>query len=248
MAPIQLPMTNWPWTFFFGDESLLKNPVMHIGGFLSWSEKIALKSMGMSTILWWSNQNPEEDLAFSNLKLDITNTGCTDSLNSILEDTGISLCETEIEAYIRDELYNGGNSFDAVFNRCFKSRVIEFYDDEQEQAFHQFLNDLWESIKNSYNPFEDQKNGKLRNQILKIIDKQLEWLRYLDKNSYQPEDLPAEEMISFAQASSMLTELLFTLDDSCDWNDIQQFDDLIKNIQYIDDSVDMIINQISKRI
>ncbi len=236
------------WTFFYADESLLKNPVMHIGGFLSWSDEIAIKTVGMCAILWWSDQDPEDELDFGEAGFTTENTGCTDSLNSILEDTGISLCQTEIEAYMCDELFGGGNSFDAVFRRCFKSRVIEFYDNEQEKAFHRFIKDLWKSIKKTYNPFKDQKSGELRHHILKIIDKQLEWLRFLDKNKCLPEDLPAEEMISFAQASSMLTELLSALDDSCDWNDIQQFDDLVKNIKYIDDSVDMIIDQISKHI
>ncbi len=236
------------WSFYCGEDFLLKSPVMHIGGFLSWSEKIAINSVGMSSVLWWSDQNPEDELKFGESAFPISSSGCTDSLDSILGDIGISLCQIEIEAYMRDELFAGGNSFDTVYNRCFKSRVFEFYDDEQEEAFDRFMKDLWKSIKKSYNPFKSQKSAKLRSQILKIIDKQLEWLRSLDQKNFLPEDLPAEEMISCAQASGLLTQLLSTLDNDYDDNDAQLFDDLVKNIKSIDESVDMIIDQVGKLI
>ena len=236
------------WAFFYGEDELLTTPAIHIGGFLNWCKEVSIKAVGIRSILWWHDQNPQDELYFGELQDKMHFTGCTDSLDSILEDIGVSLCQIEIEAYMCDEIYRGGDGYDVVIDRCFKSRTIEFYDDEQEKMFYKFIKKLWGSTKKTYNPFKDQQIGKIRSKILSILDKQLNWLRTLDQKNFQPDDLPSDQMVALAEASGLMKQLLSALAMEGECDDIDHQDQLHNIIDEVNDSVDMIIEQMNQTL
>jgi len=231
-----------------GETSLMETPSMHIGGFLSWSRNVGIKKMGTGSILWRKDEDPDHELDLGDFQGDLINTGSTDSLDSILEDLGVSLCQSEIESYMRDELFKGNDKLDCVIDRCFKSRILEFYDERQNKAFKKYLQDLWKSIKHNYNPFQDQQRGEIRRRILQIIDKQLQWLRSLDKKNMLPGSLPGMEMITLAESSGMLNQMLIALESEASMPDKKELDTLIDTIDQLESTIQLLMDDVNDKI
>ena len=78
--------------------------------------------------------------------------GDDDCLEAILDDLGLSLSIGEIEAYMRDELFQGDRDLRRAVERCLQGRPIRFYSRTQEKAFHRFLREMWDELQRSYDP------------------------------------------------------------------------------------------------
>lgn len=180
------------YAFFFSGDYVIKNPLIHFGGFLAQSKKVSFKQLGGKTFLWYEDEEPGMDdlIRLSEIS------GNFDSLEDILKDIKSSVTLIEIEAHMRDELYNRASDYSAVLKRCFKNWIPEFFDSYQEDKFHLYLKEHWEEIKTSYNFFTDQKRGKIRNWALKIFEKWHEWFKKLDDEQVSMDALPQEEIIN----------------------------------------------------
>jgi uncharacterized protein with von Willebrand factor type A (vWA) domain len=141
-------------------------------------------------------------------------TGSVESLEKILQEIGVSLRPHEIEAFMRDELFHGRKSLEAVNERCFSGRELVFSDDAQQVAFDNFMDELWEEVVEDYNRFTDEVHGKLRTKALTLVEDQMAFLRSLDRLRIMPDQLPREEMLSFSEISGVLSQLLDILNNA----------------------------------
>lgn len=127
------------------------------------------------------------------------------SLNDILKDIGSFLTQTEVEAFILDQIYHGELMFEAFFQRCFGSERISFNDDVQEAAFLNYLEDLWETRASAYNRFEDQDKGQVRARLVEIISERLDWMHQISAMEVDITEL--ENHKSFEELARLSTHL-----------------------------------------
>ena len=128
------------------------------------------------------------------------------TLDSILEYMGYSLGKGEVEGYMRDELYSGGNDLKNVLNRCYDNRD-EYYPEAAQKLYVQ-TEKLWEKVKKNYNVFADKRIGKLRSQVLELSDKNLKWLRNIDSSGVSFSDIPNELVDSLMEITAQLMHLI----------------------------------------
>ncbi|MFA6568538.1 MAG: hypothetical protein WCS96_10025 [Victivallales bacterium] len=196
------------------EPSLMENVFISYGEFLKITQKISIKPFGTKTsVLWRNDENPVDSLNLGPNDFAIS-TGSVESLEKILREIGVSLTPHEIEAFMRDELYHGRKSLEAVSERCFSGRELIFSDEAQQVAFDNFMDELWEEVIEDYNRFTDETHGKLRAKALALVEEQMAFLRSLDRMRVMPDQLPREEMLSFSEISGVLSQLLDILNNA----------------------------------
>lgn len=196
------------------DSSLMENVFISYGEFLKITQNISIKPFGTKTsVLWRNDENPVDSLDLGPKDFRIS-AGSVESLENILRDVGVSLHTHEIEAFMRDELYHGRKSLEAVSERCFNGRELIFSDEAQQVAFDNFMDELWEEVTEEYNRFTDELHGKLRSKALALVEEQMAFLRSLDRMRVMPDQLPKDEMLAFSEISGVLSQLLDILNNA----------------------------------
>ena len=200
---------------FAGPPFLLTEPGMHFGGFLSWSREVRLRGDSTRTFLWFRDEEPPE--LFELFDEDVFNDdGDGDGeLESLMEFLGLSVNEDAYEAFIRDELFSGGNNLDNVVERILTGRPVDF-SEEHRQAFIAISAELWDDISADYDRERDAVAGPLRQCVLEIFTDQVKWIRRLDRINVDIADLPQESFVAFSQVASITNMLLTKLNDPDD--------------------------------
>ena len=98
------------YAFFKGGKFLVETPGLSIGKFLEQTKKVEITGIGIHTILWRKGESPEDALPFGPEEFEFQMTGTTESLSAILEDIGGVVTAGEVEAYMRDECYQGSKN------------------------------------------------------------------------------------------------------------------------------------------
>ncbi len=191
--------------YFYAGKQALKSPPLHLGGFIDSCRTVHIVDYGVETRLWHESRLDPSALRIPD---SVEPMGATGSLDAIFQDMGISLSKVEVEAFMRDELFHRREEMDGVIRRIFAGRPAEFHSPEQLGDFDTYLQKLWERVKRSYNFFADQAAGEARSRILAILERQLEWLRSMDRRRVPLEILPVQEMTGAAQGAGYLVGLL----------------------------------------
>ncbi len=202
------------YAFYFAGKELIKDPAIHLGGFLGKTDFLGFQKFGDETYLWRTSENIEE--AFVSSWEPSPMRGSDHSLEAILDDIGVSLSEEDIEAYMRDEMFHRGDSLESVLKRCFSGRQIDFYNQKQEHKFYRFVDDLWRDVKKKYNFFTDQEGGRLREKGLKIIDSHLKWMRDMELSGVDLaglQDWPEDKLVAAGQAAEKVSMILAVLNE-----------------------------------
>lgn len=207
--------------FYYGGKFLTENPVIHIGGFLAKSRRIELAQMASQTLLWRRGESPTSwvfpDLALTRRPA----TGVTDSLDAMLQDLGVSLRKSDIEAYMRDEICCGGGSLGAALQRSLRWRgELNFFNNRQRLAFSHQIESLWVETSKTARSGQEEIN-RLRGRALRIMDAKLEWLRKLDSKGVSVYELPSAEFLTLSDSMSMLSSILEELNSG----DVQESED-----------------------
>lgn len=196
-----------------GGRTLVETPMSTIGAFLSKSEEFSIQNVMDQTTLWHKDVELDmDDLVDDMDDQDGLADLDPDSLDGLLGFLGYNLNESDVTAYMKDELYNGGDSFERAC-RWKDDRGVG--DAECEDAIHDLerdLQEIWDDIREDYNRFED-KGGALRTEMLRIKDAHLAWLRTLDDNHIDPKDMPKEEVYQLMQLTSVCDNMLAMLND-----------------------------------
>ena len=130
-------------------------------------------------------------------------------LDTALLSLGLAVRGPEVEAYVKDELYRGGSSPDAVVRRVLEGRRARPGRDPQE--LERLVMSLWHRVKKDYDPGRDRTAGRYRFQALWILDGNLRWLRRLDHRGVDPDALEPQLGLLLARLMAVVTQILVTL-------------------------------------
>lgn len=115
--------------------------------------------------------------------------GQATDLDGLLSEMGYDLGSTEVEAFMLDELFNGGGNLAAVMERCFGAEPLEFLDAVQEAMFLNHIEMRWEDVVERYDRDRDIRNGPVRERVLELIEERLVWERNRGADSSAPREL-----------------------------------------------------------
>ncbi|MDR2403534.1 MAG: plasmid pRiA4b ORF-3 family protein [Spirochaetaceae bacterium] len=202
------------YAYYFAGRRILKKPPLHLGKLVNNSSGIYFVAFGMESRLWY-----EEQLTLSTLGIDKTGSRreFPGTFNGVLESLGVIFTEVEVEAYLRDALFScRGNRdgedaiHDAVLERLFPGGTIFFASEQTAQEFWRHFMKLRNRVMRTYNYFTDQKTGKIRAEVLGILDAHYAWMRSLDEqeDEMNPDNLPIQVFAGIVQAMGFLTSFL----------------------------------------
>lgn len=130
-------------------------------------------------------------------------------LDTALLSLGLALRGPEVEAYVKDELYRGGSSPDAVVRRVLEGRRARPGRDPEE--LERLVMSLWRRVRKEYDPAHDRTAGHYRFQALWILDGNLRWLRRLDQQGVDPDALEPQLGLLLARLMAVVSQILQTL-------------------------------------
>jgi hypothetical protein len=188
-------------------------PPIHLGGFIELTNKVHILSMGFETKLWH-----EKDLKFSQYLKDVgsdrpSQGPAPGSLDALLGELNAPCSVVEVEAFMRDEFYRhkGVISLDefddyteAVALRVFGDHAKQF-SEKQWAAIEKQFRKLWTKVSKSYNYFQDQVGGKVRNSLLITLEDYLEWMEGLGHRFTISADSPAQRVAGLGQYIASFT-------------------------------------------
>ncbi|MHB9139289.1 MAG: hypothetical protein ACYC4Q_07800 [Victivallaceae bacterium] len=213
MEPIEAFLSR---AFFLSDHSLLESPSSMPVNLLNKRDYLSLDvSESGSALIWekdrefdlmdmddWDEEELESDENFPDEE--------ESGLDKLLQIMGFATNDEELAAYMRDELFSGGNSLDNVKKRCLDNRIEQHYPDLQKE-FNKEILSLWKTVKKEYNIFRDNPQGKIRKKGLEILDAHTEWIRTLDSANVTPDRQLESKLKEIMQVIGPVTGLVLFL-------------------------------------
>ncbi|MDR2500213.1 MAG: plasmid pRiA4b ORF-3 family protein [Treponema sp.] len=204
--------------YFHAGAEVLKNPPLHFGGLLHASDRLYLVSLGMESRLWHEQTLTMSVIAPWEKREARYN---PESFPEVLEASGILRKEAELEAYIREELFqrrgaceDPGELGRRVLERIKQGEEFAFAGEILEHAFNRHFKRLVNRVIRRYNYFADQDVQKIRSQILLTLDDYYAWLHGLDAfDAVDPSQIQLQTFAETAQTISFLAGFLEPLNE-----------------------------------
>ena len=209
--PLDIP-TQLSYAFFYGDENLRKYPQSSIGGYLSASKEITISRLGQQRCLWMTGENPADYV----METIPSSKKVISSTDGLLRELGYPYTEEELEGYMRDALFNKDEELNGVLDRCMPDRDVRFSGEVQKADFYAQTNNLWEEVCSSYNLFNDQVTGKLRDKALKLTDEYTAWMYRVNRSLHVSTSSPQEDILELSQAAAHLSGIIARLNNPQD--------------------------------
>jgi hypothetical protein len=215
---------------------LLNNPVIDIPGFLQLSKNIHISYINDNAV-FSSNEHPDLADAFSDFdhfseymnEMTQMDPDSLDTIDDILKFIGHDLIEEEVKAYMYDELFHKGASFEAVWQRCFEDTSAAFAEFScLEDNLRILMKKLWKSVKSDYKPENDKLKGPLREEYLKIKDSHNRWLRKIVTGNEKV--FLSDDLLEIAKLSRCLSEFIIR----CNYDfpyEINNFDEALEELK-----------------
>lgn len=131
-----------------------------------------------------------------------------DSIEPLLRELGLSINTVTLYAMGLDAFFRRKPTVEALVERIFKGREIRYPHKEAERHFTGVLTILIKNIASSYNIFQDQQTGPLRQAALDTGDELVAWFRRLDKNQVSLDELPPAVVEELLQLSEQTDEII----------------------------------------
>jgi hypothetical protein len=175
--------------------SPMRNPPLSLASFFATQKDIAVKLVEDRAIFWDADDDPQAGgLAELESGLDV-----------FFRQLGLSISESDAEAYMRDALFRGKHNPDAVLARVAVGKALFFRSAEDQEEFHGRWCELWDDVRALYLPGRDPY-GEIRTDFLALNDLCLAVLHRLDD---PPENrLKTPELQKFDQMSAMIASSL----------------------------------------
>jgi hypothetical protein len=162
-------------------QELLRLVPLTFEQYLERSESIFLVDMGERPQLWHKKEISAEDTQLTE-----------PTLNGLLISLGLLYTETDLEALIRDKLFDRQEFYvDLILNDLLPTNILQIPKGIQEKLA-QYIQELGEEIQTNYNYFADQNRGPLRKELLDAIEEINKFLNYLKENHNSIQHLPPE--------------------------------------------------------
>ncbi|GHV39300.1 hypothetical protein AGMMS49546_11120 [Spirochaetia bacterium] len=246
---LRLPMEEQiAHAYFFAGPGVLKDPPVHFGAFINASQIVNIVQLGMESRLWYQDEIRVSDFDGFEDEADDPDLSPFDRM---LKSMGTPFSEREIEAYMRDELFQKRGMADnpePVLSRLFGGVKPKFYIDADEKKFNRYVQNLWKKTGESYNYFADQKDGPFRSNILKTLDAHYEWMRdLLDlEENLETDDLPVQIFTHIIQTAAILSQMLEVLKAEGDGE--EDIEELKKQLPKVSDHLDELREEVALEV
>jgi len=228
--------------YYYSGSSILKSPPCSINDFIKRSQKIQIKFHEKNTILWYSaddsiSQEPVDEMVS-------ISQGTIESLDAILDELGLLITSVEIEAFSRDSLFSGNNSFASTLHKLFPKSGLTFKDKAQETAFFNHLEELWEDITTDYNADVDSIIASPRKDILDNLEILYNWFNDTQSLIIEKGETIESEITELHKNIKTTRKILDTLNRNqpdLDLEDTEQLNEIIFNqLQKNNDLIDIV--------
>ena len=116
---------------------------------------------------------------------------------------------TEIEAYMRDERFQGRNDLAQTMRRIMSTRgPVPFVDDRQAAAYDEDIAELWNSVNATVDPEREKLVGPLRARALALVERLAECLRDDQSHDRPFNAVPLETAPQMSECFAMLAQVL----------------------------------------
>ncbi|GIQ83952.1 hypothetical protein KIPB_005359 [Kipferlia bialata] len=140
------------------------------------------------------------------------------TLDYLVTQMDFYVTKDEFEGYCRDQIYYGKGGLKEVKARCYDDRAsTKFW--YLEEAFEEELQKTWDNVKAKYNPKREARfKAELRHEILRLIERHIQWMRQLDQNITSQDALECcvDEMKELAELASGLCSVLVEMNGKVD--------------------------------
>jgi hypothetical protein len=211
---VLIPITEQlAYAYFYAGAENLKSPASYLGQFFNETKHVFLIQLGMESKIW-----KEKEIDISLLEYGDNIEDAPDSLNGILAYLGVMFKDSDIEGFMRDELFRRRGEMDDgglthMMDRLFPEGEPNFESLNQKELFLKLCGNLWKKVSKSYNYFSDQESGKLRGEVAEILEIFFKWFysyseRYANINE---KDIPLQEITMLVQGTTVLTDIFHML-------------------------------------
>lgn len=229
---------------FASHPNLLIDPIIHIGGAIKLDRELAIQEVGGNCVLWDISEDPEECLSLLDYGEDSFDHSNEPLVDQIMIEQGIPYSSQEIEALIRNELFNKiYDGAEAVYSKYF-SIFGNDIDTQNLSVIKSYIADVYDEIKQTYNPFADNNAGILRANLIKVKLKMVNWLIYVEDSEIDIEDLPTKRVLQFTEIMSYVTHSLTMCNDCERVISKQDLDITLKRLEELDEHVTILMKEI----
>lgn len=208
--PVDIPkQLRYVWYFAtaLGGRSFLDYPAGTVGEFLAADNPVRItapwRTSGSLSSTLWFEESPQQQAPPSATTAPEPE-GIVGDLDEILTDIGSVLTEDELEAYMRDAVFND-RDLSSVIMRVFSGADLIFVDEEQQESFFDELDELWSQVVDEYDRSADEAVAPVRARFLALYDRQIRWIRDLDAQGIDPADLPEGPVRQVGEFFGMIT-------------------------------------------
>jgi hypothetical protein len=216
--------------YYQGGDLLLKNPPIHIGGFVATSNTFSIHPILNSVCFFPRGTDVEAVILAQMLNLnDIGPVGRLDTIEAITNDIGLSLDMDELKAIIHASLSAGACTPESIFDHVMGPREEYLTEsDVQLNALKQHLSTLIDHERASFDPVKDKRRAPLRRKLLDMREKTINWLRECDAQGISPDEMPPDLTAQLGHISAMVSHILSILVDEepptkTELNDLRSF-------------------------
>lgn len=210
--------------FYHAGKALLKDPAYSWLDAVRASKKFSLQTFDSRLFVWEKDKLQE----YMRTAVNLEEAEYTEYLKELNEELfefddpdemefddmaqimGFNLEEEILLAYMLDALHFNGNLHDDVIKRCFDDRVMAY--PELADRFAEILDELWDEAKDMDPKVRTMESAKLRHELLKLKDREMAFLRTLDKlENFDPDNLRSGRFVSFGKLLSTLDAFIIQL-------------------------------------
>jgi hypothetical protein len=158
---------------------VLSNPPLTMASYFNMQDELQLETAGGVTFFW-----PKGESMDARLMNSMAGGGpeAESELDAFFCLLGLSLDESDVEAYMRDALAKGTKDPMVVLGRVIDGRTLIFPRAEDQQRFEDLWTEKWDALRADYNVFKDT-HREVRSVFLELNDQCLAVLRELDQHA-----------------------------------------------------------------
>lgn len=183
---------------------LMNAPPLSLAAYFNLQKNLAVKMVGDQALFWDVDEDPQAEAIFDALE----DPSVPESeLDAYFQQLGLSVSESEVEAYMRDALYHEGKSPEDVLARVSAGRAIFFASAEDQEEFHNLWSVLWDEVRMDYSR-ETDPFGEIRTSFLALNDKAFSVIRQLDARGMGMEIMENPAFMEFNQLTAMIGSAL----------------------------------------
>jgi len=183
---------------------LTKAPPLSFAAYLNQQRDITVKMVGDHGLFWEVDEDPAMDAAMDALA---NPSEPETELDAYFQQLGLSISEGEVEAYMRDALYQGCKNPEEVLARVAAGRSLFFASSEDQEEFHDLWSVLWDDLRRDYSK-EADSCAEARSKFLVINDKCFAAMRQLDGRGMGMEIVENPAFLEFGKLTAMISSTL----------------------------------------